>query len=574
MTRFIYIISLLLFLFSCTKLDNAPQGIIADEQLNTPENIDKLCIAAYSGLGNDWGFAPYASLWVTGSVRSDESYKGGDGVGDQDFINAFEVFTLNRIDNWAMDVIWYRLYVGIKRVNLAIAKLNATDEQAFPAKGTRLAEMRFLRGHFYFMLKILFKHIPYIDETVLPEAYSLVSNRALTNDELWNAIEAEFAYAAEHLPDVQDEVGRANKWAAKAYQARAVLYHAYTQGDDDNTVTGIDAAKLNQVISLCDDVIASGKYALSSDFAHNFLTAYENGPESIFAIQFSKDDGTPVGRLATGDFLNYPMNPEYGCCGFHMPSQHMVNAFKTSAQGLPLFDTFDNTDMLQGDDFLTYTFDPRLDHTVAIVGHPYKYEPDFVFARSWLRAPEVYGLYMSMKETVAASDPSFKKMPPFMSSSKNQDIIRYDDILLYKAEALIELNRQNEALPLINLVRQRAINSTGLLKQADNSSTSNYHMAIYVPGVNCTWSNDFARKALRWERKIEFSMEGWRFFDLVRWGIAAETLNAYFAKEKTRRPHLNVANFEKDKDEYFPIPLNQINYSSGLYEQNPGWERF
>jgi hypothetical protein len=212
-----------------------------------------------------------------------------------------------------------------------------------------------------------------------------------------------------------------------------------------------------------------------------------------------------------------------------------------------------------------------LDHTVAIIGHPYKYSPNFTFAKSWLRAPEVYGNYMSLKEVVAPDDPSFKKMPPFMSSSKNQDIIRFDDILLYKAEALIELNREMEALPLINQVRERAINSTDRLKQADNSPASNYHMDIYKPGVNCNWTKDFARQALQWERKLEFSMEGWRFFDLVRWGIAAETLNAYFAREKTRRPHLNTAHFEKNKDEYWPIPLNQINYSSGLYEQNPGW---
>ena len=562
---------LLLLLVCCTKLDKKPQGIISDEQLNTPENIDKLCIAAYSGLGNDWGFAPYASMWVTGSVRSGEAHKGGDGVGDQDFINAFEVFTLNRIDNFAMDVIWYRLYVGIKRVNTAISKLNAVDEQVFPAKKTRLAEMRFLRGHFYFMLKIIYKHIPYIDENVLPENYKLVSNRELTNDELWDVIAGEFDYAAENLPDAQTEIGRDNKWAAKAYLARVTLYHAYTQGDIDHAVTGIDAAKLNKVVSLCDEVIGSGKYSLSPDFAQNFLTQFENGPESIFAIQFSKDDGTAIGRIATGDYLNYPMNPEFGCCGFHMPSQNMVNSFKTSPQGLPQFDTYDNSDILEGNDFLIYTFDPRLDHTVAIIGHPYKYSPQFVFARSWLRAPEVYGQYMSLKEVVAPDDPSFKKMPPFMSSSKNQDIIRYDDILLYKAEALIELNRETEALPLINQIRERAINSTNLLKQANNSPTSNYHMDVYKPGVNCTWTNAFARQALRWERKLEFSMEGWRFFDLVRWGIAAETLNAYFESEKTRRQYLGTANFTKNRDEYWPIPLNQVNYSSGLYEQNPGW---
>lgn len=570
MKRYLYIF-LLLFLISCTKLEKTPQGIISSEQLNTPENIDKLCIAAYSSLGNDWAFSAYSSLWAIGSIRSSEAYKGGEGPGDQDFYHAYEVFNLNRVDNWSIDGIWYRFYIGIKRANLAIARLNSIDETTMPLKNTRLAEMRFLRGHFYFMLKILFKHIPYIDETVLPEAYSLVSNRELTSDELWNTIASEFAYAATNLPEVQNEVGRANKWAAKAYQARTLLYHAYTQSDNENAVTGIDAAKLNQVVSLCDEVINSGNYSLNSDFAHNFLTEFENGPESIFAIQFSKDDGTPDGRIAFGDGLNYPMNPEYGCCGFHVPSQNMVNSFKTSSDGLPLFNTYNNTDVLEGDDFFIYTFDPRLDHTVAIIGHPYKYKTDFIFERSWVRSPGIYGTYMSLKEVVAPDDPSFKKYTPFMTSSKNIDILRFDDILLYKAEALIELNRETEALSLINEIRQRAINSTNLLKQTDDSPTSNYHMDVYKPGVNCTWTNEFARQALRWERKLEFSMEGWRFFDLVRWGIAAETLNSYFAIEKTRRQYLATAHFTENRDEYWPIPLNQINYSSGLYDQNPGW---
>lgn len=570
MIRYSYIFILLL-LVSCTKLEKTPQGIISSEQLNTAENIDKLCIAAYSSLGNDWAFSAYSSLWAIGSIRSGEAYKGGEGPGDQDFYHAYEVFNLNRVDNWSIDGIWYRFYIGIKRANLAIGRLNEIEASVMPQKDTRLAEMRFLRGHFYFMLKILFKHVPYIDETVLPQDYSLVSNRGLSNDELWKTIESEFSYAANNLPDTQKEVGRANKWAAKAYLARTVLYHAYTQTDDKNNVTGIDAEKLKQVVSLCDEIINSGKYNLNSDFAHNFLTEFENSSESIFAIQFSKDDGTPDGRIAFGDGLNYPMNAEYGCCGFHVPSQNMVNSFKTSPTGLPMFSGFNNTNVLEGKDFQTNSFDPRLDHTVAIIGHPYKYKPNFIFQRSWVRSPGIYGPYMSLKEVVAPDDPSFKKYTPFMTSSKNTDILRYDDILLYKAEALIELKRENEAIPLINEIRKRAINSTGMLKQADGSPTSNYKMDVYKPGINCTWTNEFAREALRWERKLEFSMEGWRFFDMVRWGIAEETLNAYFETEKTRRQYLNTAHFTKNRDEYWPIPLNQINYSSGLYVQNPGW---
>lgn len=560
-----------LLLGACSKfLDQAPQGVISGDDLDTPQNLEKMVVAAYASLGNDHYTAPYSSMWPYGNIRSGDAYKGGDGAGDISDFHFYETFSLNRVDNGSSDLLWFRLYVGIGRVNDALARLNKATETAFPQKTVRLAEMRFLRGHYYFLLKELFKYMPYIDEYAPKASYDTISNRTYTNDQLWTKIADDFTFAAAHLPDVQPEAGRANKFAAKAYLAKTLLYQAYRQ-DDNNNVTSIDATMLQQVNSLCDDVINAGKYQLSTDYANNFLAKTENGPESVFAIQYSKDDGTPKGRLDYGHALDYPMNQDYGCCGFHSPSYNLVNAFKTDNNGLPLFDTYNNVNVSKESDFLTNTFDPRLDHTVAIPGHPYKYDPAFIYQRSWARAPEVYGSYLSLKEVVLPTDPSFQKVPPFMSSAKNWTIIRFADVLLFKAEALIELGRPAEALPLINRIRERAGASTALLKQANGSFTSNYKVGIYQPGVNCTWTQDFARKALRWERRLEFAMEGNRFFDLVRWGIAADYLNAYFAVEKTRSAHLNDAAFKKGRDEYLPVPLNQINYSKGLYKQNTGW---
>jgi hypothetical protein len=560
-----------LLLGACSKfLDQTPQAVISGDDLNTPENLEKMVTAAYAGLGNDHYTAPYSSMWPYGNIRSGDAYKGGDGAGDISDFHFYETFSLNRVDNGSTDLLWFRIYVCIGRVNDALGRLNNATEDDFPNKVARQAEMKFLRGHFYFLLKILFKHMPYIDETMPKESYDTISNRVYTDQELWGKIISDFTFAAANLPGTQAEIGRPDKFAAKAYLAKALLYAAYKQ-DENNNVTGIDAAMLQQVNSLCDEVMASGKYQLAADFADNFLSAKDNGPESVFAIQYSKDDGTPKGRLDYGHALDYPMNQDFGCCGFHAPSYNLVNAFKTDNSGLPMFTTFNNVNISGESDFHTLTFDPRLDHTVAIPGHPYKYDPGFIYQRSWARAPEVYGAYLSLKEAVLPNDPAFQKVPPFMSSSKNWAIIRYADVLLFKAEALIELGRQNEALPLINSIRQRAAASTGRLKQADGSFTSNYKINTYQPGVNCTWTQDFARQALRWERRLEFAMEGYRFFDLVRWGIAAEYLNAYFNVEKTRSSHLNDAVFKKGRDEYLPIPLNQINFSKGLYKQNTGW---
>ncbi|MGX5690044.1 RagB/SusD family nutrient uptake outer membrane protein [Arcticibacter tournemirensis] len=570
-SKFLMIVLILGVLSSCKRfLDETPQGVISDEDLNTPENVDKMVIAAYSGLGNDYFEAPYSSMWPYGSIRGGDTYKGGDGPGDIGDFHLYETFSLNRVDNSKTDLVWYRLYVCIGRVNDALRRLNAIDQSVYPLKSERQGEMYFLRGHFYFLAKILFKYVPYIDETVPKATYDSVSNRTLSDDELWNKITGGFRDAADRLPQTRTDAGRPDKYAAKAYLAKALLYQAYKQ-NEDNAVTSVDAALLTEVNNLCDEVINSGNYHLNTDFAANFLTQHENSAESVFAIQYSKDDGTPKGRLDEGHKLSYPMNQEYGCCGFHVPSHDLINAFKTDEKGLPMYNSYNSNDVAASGDYTTGTFDPRLDHTVAIPGHPYKYKANFIFQRSWARAPEVYDAFASMKEVVAPDDPSFQKIPPFMSSSKNWDIIRYDDVLLFKAEALIELGRQDEALPLINQLRTRAAGSLSLLKKADGTPISHYGIDVYKPGINCTWTRDFARQALRWERRLEFATEGYRFFDLVRWGIAAEVINTYFSIEKTRSAHLAEAKFTKGRDEYLPIPLNQINYSKGLYQQNKGW---
>lgn len=568
----LYIIAIAaLLMASCKKgLDEAPQGTVYSEDLNTADNVDKMVIAAYSALGNDHYTSPYSSMWPYGSIRGGDAYKGGDGTGDINEFHLYETFSLNRVDNGLIDELWFRLYVAIGRANDALRRINAMPADKCSAKTQRQAEARFLRGHFYFLTKVLFKYMPYIDENVPKVNYDTISNRVYSNDALWAKIAEDFRFAAANLPESQTQAGRVNKYAAEAYLAKTLLYEAYQQ-DESNNVTSINQAMLTEVNSLCDDVMAKGKYDINTDIANNFLTQYDNSIESVFAIQYSLGDGTPQGRLDYGHALNYPMNGEYGCCGFHVPSHDIINAFKTDANGLPMFNSYNNSDVAASGDYLTGTFDPRMDHTVAIPGHPYKYKKGFLFAKSWARAPQVYGAFASMKEAVTYDDASFKKIAPFMSSSKNWEIIRFADVLLFKAEALIELGRQDEALPLINRLRTRASTSTALLKQSDNTPISNYSVGTYKPGVNCTWTQVYARQALRWERRLEFATEGYHFFDLVRWGIAAETINAYFAVEKTRVPHLSDAKFTKNRDEYFPIPLNQINYSKGLYQQNKGW---
>ena len=243
----------------------------------------------------------------------------------------------------------------------------------------------------------------------------------------------------------------------------------------------------------------------------------------------------------------------------------------TDENGLPLHDSFDEVVLKNPEDFWNNTIDPRFDHTVGVAGHPFKYIPDWIYQPNWRRAPHVYGYYSTMKEVVAKGDPTFRKYGAFIGTALNSDILRYDDLLLWKAEALIELDREAEALPLINQIRERAANSTGKLVYANGDPVSNYNIQPYIDGVNCTWTKEYARKALQFERRLEFAMESPRFFDLVRWGIAAETLNAHFAVEKERFVFLKDAHFTKNRDEYLPIPQAQINLVDGIYIQNNGW---
>ncbi len=558
----------LLFFASCSDfLEYQPQGTLSTDNVSTPENAEALVTAAYAGIGNDEMIGPMTSMWVYGSVRSDDAHKGGGGVADVADVNFYEQHNLTQAqqgDGFMHPYTWENFYKAISRANFAIKTIGTFSEEQYPLKKTRLGELRFLRGHSHFMMKMLFKRIPYITENLSGEDILKTSNVEFTNDQLWDKIGEDFQFAMDNLPETQAQVGRASKLSAAAYLAKLRLYQAYEQ-NDLHKVTNINKTRLQQVVDLTQMVISSGKYSLQPDFAENFLDGFDNGPESVFAIQYSINDGTSLGRISTVTGLNYPHGaPQYGCCGFHQPTQNLANAFGTDANGLPKFDTFNNTEI----DFKTATVDPRVDHTIGIDGHPYKYNAALPFSNSWVRDPGVYGYFQSMKEQQLADCGCYKKEGPFIGTSKNIDIIRYADVLLFQAEAYIELGQQAAAMPLINQVRERAAKSTNRTKLANGNNPSNYLIKPYTSG---NWTQDFARKALQWERRLEFAMESPRFFDLVRWGIAEPTLNAYIAKEKTRRSHLNGAKFTAGRDEYLPIPQKEINFTKGLYKQNPGF---
>ena len=558
--------TLALSLASCgdSDLDVAPSGVLTEEQVSNSENVDALIIAAYSYLGNDHYTAPNF-LWPTGNLRAGDAHKGGNGPGD---IFAYHALSLYQpivpdMESFPPDLIdlnnkkWVRNYTGISRANSALAVI-ANAPEAIENSAAKQSELRFIRSIFYFDLKIHHKHIPWIDETMTQDQILSATNRELNDQELWDRIAADFEFAANNLPQTQEDVGRASALSAKAYLAKTLLYQAYEQ-NELHQVININKDKLVKVVALVDEIEEAGVYGLFDDYANNFLFESENGKESVFAIQRSLNDGSPDGRGSWPSALNAPMAGGFGCCGFHVPTENFVNAFKTDQQGLPLFDSFNDFNY----DMTTDSVDPRLDHTVAMEGKPFKYDDNLIHGGdSWARAPGIYGNFTAMKDLEHPDCSCRGENGPFPIFSLNTPLIRYADVLLWKAEALIELDRYDEALPIINRIRERAKHSTDRLHNA-----SIYNIGLYAS----FGSKELARAALRFERRLELGLEGHRFFDLVRWGIAKETIDSYLAIEAVRKPYLVDAIFTKGKHEYLPIPNQQIILSGGSYTQNPGY---
>ena len=358
-------------------LDTKPQGTLNDDLLSSAEGMELLVTSAYAGLkgpNRDMHWVPMTN-WTYGEVRSDNAYKGGGGVNDGDFCTLLETFKIDA--TWAnADEKWFQLYCCLQRCNSALRVMNTLDENTLPVLKSRKAEMKVIRAHFFFELVRLFKQVPYFDENVDIDDYKYIPNNQFTREELLGKIAQEFLDAANDLPDTQSQIGRITKNIAYAYAAKAKLYQAYQQ-DENNQVIAVDKQLLAEVAALCDKVGAQGKaYDLLNDFQKLDQLEYENGVESVFAIQYSMDDETEgAGNINWSNLLNAPKGP-YGGDGFFLPSQNLINAYKTDAYGLPLFDTFNNSDYgtYEGNELTNVeaTVDPRLDFVPVVRALPGK----------------------------------------------------------------------------------------------------------------------------------------------------------------------------------------------------------
>ena len=572
--KLISVISIIFGMTSCSDFleEQVPQATLTQDEVKNPEYVDNVLISAYAGLVTIEDMNASFSLWNY-DTRSDDAYVGGSDFSDGEPFHRLEKSTGVMTTDWPFSSIWNKFYNYLSRVSLSLDILASADQES-PIIQERTAEMKFLRAYGHFQLKRLFKKIPFVNKPNMQEAdYNALSNTEYTNDEGWQQIINDLQDAYAVLPAVQSEKGRPTKAACAAFLAKVYLYKAYHQDDaNTNQVTSVSSEDLQKVVEYTAASLYNG-YGLEPDLHNNFRPEeqYENGKESIWAIQYSRNDGTVYGNLNFSNRLIVPCIPKVhdSGCDFYKPSINLVNAYRTNSNGLPMASSATTDDYKVGSN---QTVDPRLFVTVGVPGTPYMYNTNFMMSESnaWSRSGGTFGYFVSLKQNV---DPALTDIYLYLcdsqwASSMNRIVFRYADVLLMRAEALAQLGQTAEAITLVNQVRKRAADmaSASIVSNYPNKYGVHYAVGMY----NGSYSKEEAMEIVKTERRLELAMESERFFDLVRWGDAATVLNRYYSEESQKMIFLAGSQFTANKNEYLPVPWEQMAASNGHYTQNCG----
>jgi len=570
--------------YSCTEkfLNQPPQGVYSESALLNKKGIEGMLVNAYAGLdGNiagtgNIGASVGADNWIFGSIVGGEAYKAGVNFTDQGGINEIMQYA-TPASNPHIDAKWNSIFDGIARANQVLATLPKIADLTAADKRRIEGEAKFLRAFQHFEAKKVFGNVPFLDENVVD--YKIPNTDASGNFlNIWPQIEADFKFAYDNLEETTLNVGRVNKWAGAAFLAKTYLYQK----------------KYSEAKVLFDAIIAQGKnstgvkYDLSANFQDNFRIATQNGKESVFEVQMAVGDGA-----ATNGFQDAVLTYPNGIAGgtnswFFRPSQNVVNTYRTDSQGLPLVDSYNETDVTPFENvadtapFTPYqgNLDPRLDHTVGRRGIPYL-DWGMMTGVAFTGPPGESiangGAYCGKKFVFSKAELNSglagKVSWGHFTNSLNYVAMRYADVLLMAAECEIEVGSLEKAREYTNKVRARAASSE--VKNTDGSPAANYKIAQYTTA----WTDKTsAQKAVRFERRLELAEEGHRFFDLVRWGIAEQFVNSeYLPKESQRRSLIlgGGVRFTPNKSEYQPIPIYALTQSNKdgkpTLKQNPGY---
>jgi hypothetical protein len=563
---------------ACNKsfLDIKPNGVLDEATLSTEKGVNRLLLAAYAmldghdgglNLGGEWGSG--GSNFLYGGIGGGEANKGSD-PGDQ----GPNMSPVQRHDitstNGAINDRWKALYEGVKRTNTALEVLAKVSAITDASRKNLAGQARALRAWYHFQARITFGKACYLDEAIdLALAAGAIAGVSNETD-IFPKIVEDAKYAYDNLPVTQDAVGRINKYVAGAIYGKILLFTK-------------DFATARTVLN---DVVANGKnplgvtFDLNTNFDDNFNVDFDNSKESVFAFQASSKDNAGARNGNWGDLLNTPAATGGGGAGFYCPTNYFVNQFKTDAAGLPLANP-QTTQLLDPFAMAGYTqytgnVDPRLDWTVGRAGVPFL---DWgVYLTTWPRDRSA-GPYAGKKTMIRQSQVNATHDASIWfiagGTALNMNLIRFSDVLLMAAEAETEAAGGSlaTATQLVNRVRNRAVGTRRVKTYIDNNNPTggftttdagNYAVAPYP----ATFANQAAaRTAIRLERALELGMEGWRFFDLVRWGIAATELNAYYNYESVM-PYQVILNpkptYTSPANDYYPVPQQQIDLSNGF----------
>jgi hypothetical protein len=542
-----------------SDLDVTEYNVLSESNVDP----DQFVIAAYSALDYRYNtgifkdndpFDHAPSNWVACDIRCGDAYKGGGGTGDNPGGGMHQLETQNIFaSSENVYNLWRAIYFGIERANVALRALKTVDAAQFPNKEVRIGELKVLRAHFYFESIKNFGSIVWIDENIPSADINKIPNSFDFNF-MWSKIEGDLNDAISKLPDTQTDLGRVNKVVAYAFLCKAQIFQK----------------KWAEAIVSSNYVINSGKYSLVADIEKLYSIPGYGNLENVFAVQYSINDGSQFGNLNFGNLLNAPdspsddeNNPYLNGDDFDKPSQNLVNAYKVGPDGLPLFDSFNSSNVTPTD-----LVDPRLDHAIGRVGITWKDWGAREQQENWNRDPSTYGYFLVKKNVISPnSDGKAARGFPWALGNLDFPIIKYSDVLLWKAEASIENGNIPEGIALINMIRTRAKNSPYVKDFANPSiNAANYLINAYPSNL----SKDQATKALRMERRLELANEGHTYYDLVRWGIAEQYVNNYIEVEKTRRGYLQGASLQAH-ELYLPIPQIELDASSGVYKQRAGY---
>jgi hypothetical protein len=502
---------------SCQKfLDRKPLTATLDDLHQG--TLEAQSFGLYSALRNDAGFSTLPWLDFN-SIRDDDAQKGSSTTDGAEINAEFETFQYTK-DDWATDTYWNDHYSMINLANKELYSadsLHVTDEASLRNVG----EAHFFRAYSFFELVKAYGEVPLINFYYTDPAEGIKPKASV--DDIYAQIDKDLDTASMYLPLNWNDANGNNQYPGRLTSGAAKTLWAQTY---------LFRKQWDKVRDLCNDVITSGQYRLLDNFTDIWKDglngAGKNSAESIFEMQATVgQNGTPWYGVQWGTSQNVRQggaSVEWNLgWGWNTPTQHLVNDWS-------------NTDPRKA---ATILYSGQYDGGPAEGGYGATlppYNKDSLGKSGFLDQP-----YWNKK---VYSDPQMRAFTGQINASGGADwinhrILRYADVLLMMAEASNELGDGATAAAMLEQVRARA------------RGTQN-DVLPYIPFT----SQAQMRTAIKNERRWEFAMEGYRFYDLVRWGDAVSVLGSLGYQPR---------------NQYYPIPQPAIDLSGGVLKQNPNY---